>query len=265
MPLTRFQIEVLRVLAGGRSPDSYVAGGTVINAAATAPRFSGDVDVFHDAAASVARSVAADAQTLFANGFTVTWQLRLEAFARALVQRDGEACKLEWTADSAFRFFPTEPDPTCGWRLHPLDAATNKILALVGRREPRDYVDAVYLHRTQLSFGALCWAAAGKDAGFTPAMLVELAARSTHYRQEEIDALYLATPVDALALKAQWLVALEQARELVTRLPAADVGCLYLDASGRAVTPGPEFAGLVRHFGCVGGAWPIGHPMASAR
>ena len=165
--------------------------------------------------------------------------------------------QMDGRADAAFRFFPTEADPTCGWRLHPLDAATNKIFALVGRREPRDYIDAVYLHRTQLSFGALCWAAAGKDAGFTPALIVELAARSTHYRQEEIDALYLATPVDALALKAEWLVALERARELVARLPAADVGCLYLDASGRAVTPGLEMSRLARHFGTVAGAWPV--------
>lgn len=257
MPLTTFQAEVLRVLAGGRSPESYVAGGTVINAAPTAPRFSGDVDVFHDAAATVARSVAADAQTLLANDFTVTWQLRLEAFARALVQRGDEACKLEWTADSAFRFFPTEADPSCGWRLHALDAATNKILALVGRREPRDYVDAVYLHRTHLSLGALCWAAAGKDAGLTPALIVELAARNTHYRQEEIDALYLAQPVDAVALKAEWLSALEDARELVARLPATEVGCLYLDANGRAVTPTSGTNGLLRHFGSLGGAWPV--------
>ena len=256
MPLTTFQTEVLRVLAGGRSPESYVAGGTVINAASTAPRFSGDVDVFHDSAMTVARSVAADAQALASNDFTVTWQLRLEAFARALVQRGNDACKLEWTADSAFRFFPTEPDPTCGWRLHPLDAATNKILALVGRREPRDYVDAVYLHRTQLSLGALCWAAAGKDGGLTPAMIVELAARNTHYRQEEIDALYLAQPVDAVALKAQWLAALEEARDLVVRLPAAEVGCLYVDADGQVVTPTFGTDGLLAHFGCVGGAWP---------
>ena len=46
MPLGRFQSEVLRTLAAQRSPDSYIAGGVAINRAG--PRFSGDIDIFHD-------------------------------------------------------------------------------------------------------------------------------------------------------------------------------------------------------------------------
>jgi hypothetical protein len=48
MPLGDFEREVLRLLACNRNPDSYVAGGTVINQRADSPRLSRDVDLFHD-------------------------------------------------------------------------------------------------------------------------------------------------------------------------------------------------------------------------
>ena len=43
------------------------------------------------------------------------------------------------------------------------------------------------------------------------------------------------------------------------QLPAADLGCLYLDAGQNPTTPdptGPTFSNLTRHFGCVRSAWP---------
>jgi hypothetical protein len=46
--------------------------------------------------------------------------------------------KLEWVADSDFRFFPTIRDETFGYIPHPVDLATNKVAAAYGRREPRD-------------------------------------------------------------------------------------------------------------------------------
>jgi hypothetical protein len=48
MPLTAFQSETLRLLAGRRSPESFLAGGTVLNAGSDSPRYSKDVDIFHD-------------------------------------------------------------------------------------------------------------------------------------------------------------------------------------------------------------------------
>ena len=46
MPLSRIQIEVLKLLAAHRDPESYVAGATPLNL--KGPRYSGDIDVFHD-------------------------------------------------------------------------------------------------------------------------------------------------------------------------------------------------------------------------
>ncbi|MFW6152057.1 MAG: hypothetical protein ACOC6C_03685, partial [Verrucomicrobiota bacterium] len=54
MPLSEFQKEILRTIAANRSPESYVAGATVIHQSKGSPRFSEDVDLFHDVEESVA-------------------------------------------------------------------------------------------------------------------------------------------------------------------------------------------------------------------
>src|SRR5204863_278458 len=62
-------------------------------------------------------------------------------FVEAIVRREGESVILQWTHDSAFRFFPLVAHPELGLTLHPFDLATNKVLALVGRVEARDWID----------------------------------------------------------------------------------------------------------------------------
>ena len=50
---------------------------------------------------------------------------------------------------------------------------------------------------------------------------------------------------------------------LVARLPPDEVGCLYVDAAGRPAAPDPasdDFRLLLRHRGCVRGAWPTVSP-----
>jgi hypothetical protein len=54
----------------------------------------------------------------------------------ATVSRGGEAMRLEWVTDAAFRFFPTQPDELFGYVLHPIDLATNKASAAADRRGP---------------------------------------------------------------------------------------------------------------------------------
>ena len=59
MPLSTIQANVLRRIASNRSPDSYVAGATVLHRAEDTPRYSADLDLFHDLEDSVARSADA--------------------------------------------------------------------------------------------------------------------------------------------------------------------------------------------------------------
>jgi hypothetical protein len=267
MPLTEIQARVLEVIAANRSPDSYLAGATVLHQGSDTPRFSQDLDLFHDLAESVALCAAADEVTLGAAGYEVHWILRTPTFHRAVVAIENEQLKLEWAQDSAFRFFPLEEDEQCGWRLHFADAAVNKMLALAGRDEVRDFVDILHLHDTYLHLGALAWAGCGKDPGFTPLFLLDQAARHSAYSQTDLDRLSLRRPLQLTEMKRRWLTALLQARELVDVLPAEELGCLYVDAAGVPVTPVPEsseFSNLIRHRGCIRGAWPRILPDAEA-
>jgi hypothetical protein len=259
MPLTPFQREVARLLAAHRNPDSHVAGGVVINRSDASPRYSADLDLFHDAVESVAVCANADAAELIKRGLAVEWQIRQPGFYRAQAFRGADSLKLEWCADSAFRFFPVQPDPDFGYSLHPADLATNKVLALAGRSEFRDLLDILYLHDSYLGLGAICWAACGKDEGFTPLSILDHAKRNTKFQEANLVSERLAHPVTLPMLKERWLAAASAAENLVTRLPAREVGCLYLDKAGSPVTPDPEsgaFPTLVRHFGSLRGAWP---------
>jgi hypothetical protein len=256
MPLTTFQREVARTLAVNRNPESHLAGGAVINRAPDSFRYSNDLDIFHDAAESVALCAEIDAQALRAAGYDVEWTLRQEGFFRAEVRRP---VRLDWATDSAFRFFPVEPDEVFGYCLHPADLACNKVLALAGRTEIRDFLDVIYLDKTYLGLGAMVWAACGKDAGYTPGLLLDLANHHVRFQPNDLKSESLARPVDLHELKKQWLAAREHAEDLVSRLPEEELGCLYLNAANQPVTPDPDepaFASLKRHQGSVRGAWP---------
>jgi hypothetical protein len=259
MPIGAFEAELLRVIAAQRNPDSYLGGATVLHQAPDSPRTSRDVDVFHDTTESLAKSVEADVAALRTAGFTVELGKPQESFQRAIVSRDTNLTKIEWVFDSAFRFFPVEPDPQLGWRLNFWDAAANKVLALFGRHEFRDYVDVNYLHRQHLHLGALAWAAAGKDPGLTPELILDWSKRHGIYSPEQVKQVNLRQPVDLVQMKREWLQTVAEAEALVGMLPMHEVGCFYLDGQGKPVCPqlgSPEFAKLVRHFGSVKGAWP---------
>lgn len=208
----------------------------------------------------MAENAEADAAALREAGFTVVWQTRMVGFHRAVAERDGRGLKIEWVYDSAFRFFPVEPDPVLGYRLHDADLAVNKVLAGAGRLAIRDYLDLLYLHGSYLEVGALAWAGTGKDPGLSPLLILNELSRHTRYQPEDLAEVRLREPVALPELKRKWLELLRAARRLVEILPAHEVGCLYLEPdSGQPVTPDPEAPGfprLKRHFGSLKGSWP---------
>jgi hypothetical protein len=259
MPLTEIQANILRQIAQNRNPGSYLAGATVLHRHPSSPRTSQDLDLFHDLQECVAQCAEMDAATLRTCEYGFEWILRTPSFHRAIVTAHGQHVKIEWAQDSAFRFFPVQQDPLCGYRLHDIDAAINKVLALAGRSEVRDYVDVLHLHATTLPMGAMVWAACGKDPGYTPGFLLDQCSRHTAYGTIDLQRLDLRHPLDPGELKNQWLQAAEQARQLVDRLPPDELGCLYLDGRGQPIAPDMDsesFPSLARHRGSVGGAWP---------
>ena len=150
-----------------------------------------------------------------------------------------------------------------GLTLHPFDLATNRVLALVGRLEVRDWIDVMSCNSSIQPLGYLFWAAAGKDPGPSPPFIVDEAARSSRYSQAEVDAMPLThSPRSAAEMSQQWRVILREAREIIDFLPAAEVGKCDLPASGDLLNvSSSHLVKLLRegdirfHAGCLRGAY----------
>ncbi len=256
MPLTDFQHALAVCLAENRTFDSYLAGGAAILIEPNTTRYSNDLDYFHDSEQRVAEAFAADRELLEARGYTLRMDLNQPGYIRAIVRLDERGTKVEWAHDSSWRFMPTVRHERFGFLLHPADLAVNKVLELAGRDEPRDLLDSLYQHREVLCLGALCWAACGKDPGFTPLSLLELLRRRGRVRSEDLARLDLVAPVDLQQLKSEWLDALESVGPFVSSRPAEQIGCLYYSASRRAFVDPRQAADALPHFGRPGGVVP---------
>jgi len=267
MALTGFQRTVCRLIAANRVErgDSYVAGGTALNLLAGGTRISRDIDIFHDTNAALDAAWAQDRALLAANGYDVRPLRERSAYVEAVVAKGGESVLLEWTRDSAYRFFPLVRHEDFGLTLHPFDLATNKVLALVGRLEVRDWLDVLTCDERIQPLGYLAWAACGKDPGFSPAAILEQAGRSGRYTQNELDGLAFAGPPPDLAAAARtWHAMLAQARTIVGLLPADEAGKCVLDRSGllyngslESVSVDLAAGALVFHEGSIRGAFPV--------
>jgi len=268
MPLTALQKDVLAVLAANRSEESHFAGGVVLNAAEDSARYSHDFDIFHELAEEVTRASSRDVEALRAAGFTVQtlsregeWE-KTCTFRKAKVSRGKESVEIDWAADSAFRFFPIEQDPQFGWRLHLFDLATNKALTLSARTETRDYVDILELHQ-RFPLAAICWAACGKDPGFTPLSLLKMMRRFARVDPAKLEEIQ-ARALDPVALKNTWIAISDEAEAKMTQLadeqPDVPIGVAFVDAAGR---PGwlDDDANLRIHAPSLRGCWPTVHGL----
>ena len=262
MPLTKIQIQVLGILAAHRDPESYVAGGTPLNRDSV--RFSADIDVFHDREERVATAAQNDAQVLTAAGLQVTWLRQLPLVYSAEVRAGEDFTRLEWVVDSDFRFFPTVPDETFGYVLHPVDLAANKVMAAAGRREVRDLVDLITVHETILPLGAVIWAGVEKSPGFTPEGLIAEIRRNANYPIAEWRAVSSSEPIDPIKATSQLRSILDEADAFAASMPTGKIGLLFLQ-DGRVVQPDPAHLGDYQtHAGQRRGQWPSSPEIAAA-
>jgi len=266
MALTPFQRQVCRLLAARRRArgDSYVAGGVALSIALGTHRLSRDLDLFHDTSEAVAASWDEDRRMLEADGYAVRPLRERTGLVEATVSRGADMLLIEWAQDSAFRFFPLVEHDELGLALHPFDLATNKVLALVGRLEARDWVDVLVCDERVQPLGCLAWAACGKDPGFTPQGLLSHARRTSRYSAAEIGALAFEGPApDAVALSQHWHKALDLAESIVDCLPADHVGEVVLNVDRLLFRGGPDDLArqvsegrVIFHAGRLGGALP---------
>ena len=265
MALNEFQVTVLKLCATVRLTrgERYVAGGVALNSLLQAPRLSRDIDMFHDSSDALSVSWTEDRRMLETKGFGVSVLREAPSFVEALVNHGAASTVVQWTVDSAFRFFPLILDDTIGLTLHPFDLATNKVLALVGRREVRDWIDTITCHQRLQPYGYLVWAACGKDPGYNPRLLIEISKR-VRFNQMEIDTLsFEGTPPNASECAMEWHRALDDAESIIEALPFSEVGTCVVDAKGRLFSGNAQSIEraiknnqISFHTGALGGAWP---------
>lgn len=266
MAITDFQRDICRLIAGSRIErgESYIAGGVALNTLIDAKRVSRDIDLFHDTREALAVTWEEDRNLLTDAGYEIAVRLERPTFVDAVVRRDDRQVVMQWVCDSAFRFFPLMEHPDLGLTLHPFDLATNKVLALVGRLEVRDWVDVISCSDRLQHLGYLAWAACGKDPGYSPAMILAEARRSSRYSAAEVAELaFDGPPPDAAALSQRWATLLKEADAIIEELPATEVGRCVLASDGElfagtadALSAAVARDELVFHAGRIRGALP---------
>ena len=179
--------------------------------------------------------------------------MRSQYFVEAVVRQGSDYVDIQWVQDLAFRYFPLQTHPDFGLTLHPFDLATNKVLALVGRREVRDWIDTIECCDRLQPLGFLAWAASGKDIGLNPVFILGEAARTTRYSQLEVDEEKFDGPKPNCSdLAVRWKQMLREAEEIVDILPADHVGTCVLDPEGNLLRASrqrkPRFFSLQTKF-----------------
>lgn len=262
MPLTKLQSHVLRVLAAGRSPDSYITGGVALNR--EGPRFSGDIDIFQDTEQRLEIAAMTDAKALTEAGLKLAWKKIQTGKREAELEGLGERMRLEWVHDSAFRFFPAQRDELFGYMLHPVDLATNKASAAADRREPRDIIDLITIHENILPLGAVICAAVGRFPGQSPEEMLSDITRHSRFTAEEFRVLATDHPLDVSDFHRRIRSMIENAEDFIARIPSDAVGVVYLEAD-KPVQPNLEaLAQYQRRAGALGGVWPSSPEISDA-
>jgi hypothetical protein len=260
--LSKIQTEILRLLATHRDPESYVAKRTPLTRETS--RYSSDIDLFHDREERVGQAAIQDSDLLQQHGYQVKWIRPGPGVYAVQVERSEAKTKLEWVADSDFRFFPAMPDETFGYVLHLIDLATNKVAAAYGRREPRDVVDLLTIHERILPLGAVVWASVGKALGFTPVAIINEIRRNARYTAADFRLIDSDPPIDPTATMTRLRKVLDEAEAFVARMPSFQTGLLFL-RDGHVVQPDPDHLGEYQaHAGRNRGHWPGSPEIAAA-
>ncbi|NGM12168.1 nucleotidyl transferase AbiEii/AbiGii toxin family protein [Verrucosispora sioxanthis] len=168
-----------------------LAGGYAVSAHGMGSRLSGDVDLFTSwhLRASFPEAVDNVINALEEHRYTVTALIRSETFVRLLIagQDDpgAEPDKLEMSADWRAH------DPVMsavGPVLHPDDAVANKMCALFGRAEARDFLDVdAALMSGRYTKQRLLELAAAADPGFEPHAFADALGALTQITDADFD------------------------------------------------------------------------------
>lgn len=211
-----FHARLARVALAAAKPYGFaLAGGYAVQAHGFLDRPSADVDIFTTSRAEEDFPAAVDAVliALRGDGLVPEAEIRNASFARIAVDTpDGATTKIEMGVD----WRANEPLPlSIGPVLHPDDAVANKVCALLGRAEVRDYVDVdAIVSSGRYGEEELLCLAESHDPGFDRQWFAEALAAVDRLPDDRFQ-LYGLTPGQAARLKkrlADWAIRIRSPR-----------------------------------------------------
>jgi hypothetical protein len=106
-----------------------------------------------------------------------------QGFVRLVASQGDQLCEIDLAADA--RLFPIDTDPGIP-TLTGEELAVDKVLAIFGRAEARDFIDLAAVE-PKYGFERLCELAAEKDRGFSPRVFGEMLYRFDRLQRREFE------------------------------------------------------------------------------
>jgi len=180
--LSQLQQEVASVIEGLDQAHGFaLAGGGALIVRGEIDRLTRDLDYFALDASAVDRLVPAAIAALAAAGFSVEEITVGTGYARLAVSADDDRTEVDFGVDA--RLFPTEK--RAGHVvLSGEELAVDKLLAVFGRAEARDFADLLVLE-PRFGLDHLLSLAAEKDLGFSPQAFASMLGRFQRLGRQE--------------------------------------------------------------------------------
>ena len=180
--LSPLQEAVARLVAAlPEAQDFVLAGGAALISRGSVARSTQDLDFFGLEPAAVDRLLPAALSALRTAGFEADVARSAPGFARLTVVGLGGRTELDLAADA--RLLTPEVGPL-GPTLASEELAVDKVLAVFGRAEPRDFVDLAAMEPVY-GLDRLFALAKEKDHGFDVTVFVDMVVRFTRLRPVE--------------------------------------------------------------------------------
>lgn len=181
--LSPLQERVAHIVASLPAAEGFaLAGGAALVIAQVVDRDTRDLDFFGATADRVDLLVPILEQALRADGLEVSLKRANSGFAHFTVVDDsGDVTEVDLGVDARIR--PAETGPL-GPMLALEELAADKMLALFGRAQARDFLDVAAL-TARLGFDRVCELAAEKDAGFSRPVLNEMLGSFSRFSVED--------------------------------------------------------------------------------
>lgn len=182
--LSNLQQQIATILAGLDQATGFVmAGGGALVVHGAVDRPTRDLDYFTTDPAQVDQLLPALEQALRSGGLHTTIEQASPGFARLLVAHGHEQTRVDLATDA--RLLPPESSEF-GQLLSTRELAVDKVLAIFGRAEARDFVDLAALE-PDYGLRNLCDLAKRKDLGFQPDIFCQMLERFDRLPRDEFD------------------------------------------------------------------------------